>query len=318
MQMKRIAITGSSGYLGSLLAGFWVSEGIEVLGLDIRPPSPGFAGRFRQIDIADPGIRGVIREFEPDTIVHGAFIVQPIRDGKEMERVNIDGSRNLLEALESNPPERLLLLSSATAYGAFPDNPVPLSEEAPLRARMSFPYAAQKVKVESMFSAFARSHPEVAVSILRPAIISGPGMENYLKRFLFGMRFLVNLDGFDQPLQFVHEEDMVGAVHRVLAADGRGVFNVGPEDSILVSEIARPSGRWVIPVPLWFARAVYQLGWTLRLPYPESPPGFLDFGRYPWIVDSRRLREELGFSFRYSSREALGSVGSVPPSRAAS
>lgn len=313
--MKRIAITGSSGYLGSLLAGFWLSEGFEVLGLDIRPPSPGFKGRFIKIDIADPGIKAALHDFDPDTVVHAAFIVEPIRDGKEMERVNIEGSRNLLKALESSPPERLMLLSSATAYGAFPDNPVPLSEEAPLRAGRAFPYASQKVKVESLFSDFARIHPDVVLSTLRPAIISGPGMENYLKRFLFGMRFLVNLDGFDQPLQFVHEEDMVGAVHSVLAADGRGDFNVGPQDSVRVSEIARPSGRWVIPVPLWLARAVYQLGWTLRLPYPKTPPGFLDFGRYPWIVDSRRLREEIGFSFHYSSREALESIGSASPSK---
>lgn len=313
--MKRIAITGSSGYLGSLLASFWTSKGFDVLGLDIRAPSPSFNGRFNRIDITDPGIKDLLHEFEPDTVVHCAFIVEPIRDANTMERVNIEGSRNLLAALESIPVKRLTLLSSATAYGAFPDNPVPLQEAAPLRASPAFPYASQKVQVESMFSEFARIHPEMAINIVRPAIITGPGMENYLKRFLFGMRFLAKLDGHDQALQFVHENDMVRAIHCILITEGRGAFNVASEDSVQITEIARPSGRWVLPIPLWFARALYQIGWILRLPWPKSPPGFLDFARYPWIVDSSRLREEVGFSFRYSSREALASVSSTPSSR---
>jgi len=300
--MNRVVITGSSGYLGQKLVERLLDRGIDVLGIDIQPPTPGREpGEFAAMDIGDPGLADTLRKFEPDTVIHAAFVVEPTRDIREMRRVNLDGSRNLLKAVEAAPPERLMLISSATAYGAWPDHPRSITEDQPLRAREGFPYAAHKVEVETWFSEFADRHPGIAVSRVRPAIVGGPGMDNYLRRFIFGMRFLARLDGHDQPLQFVHEADLVRAILAILSADGSGPYNIGPGDSVPVSEIARRTGRWLVPVPFWFAHLVYRIGWTLRLPFPQSPPDFLDYAHHPWVVNSKRLEEELGFSFEFTS-----------------
>jgi hypothetical protein len=51
----------------------------------------------------------------------------------------------------------------------------------------------------------------------------------------------------------------------------------------------------------------------------ESPAEFLHFTRYPWTVAPRRLREELGYEFRYTSRETLRAIvrSRQPPAKGA-
>jgi nucleoside-diphosphate-sugar epimerase len=130
-------------------------------------------------------------------------------------------------------------------------------------------------------------------------------MANYLQRFIFGMPFLAKLDGYDAPLQLVHESDVVQAIDAILAADARGAFNVAPPDWITISDIARETGRRIFPVPFWLAYAAHWLAWWTRFPLHESPAGFLYFVRYPWVVSPTRLQTELGYKFRFSTLEVL-------------
>lgn len=45
--------------------------------------------------------------------------------------------------------------------------------------------------------------------------------------------------------------------------------------------------------------------WRHHIPGLDIPSNFFDYIRYPWVLDGSRLRDELGFEYRYSSREAL-------------
>lgn len=305
--MKRLAITGSSGYLGSRLVEHFRRQhvGAEILGLDVCEPKDAIPDTFVEMDVRSPQLGEAIREFQPDTIIHAAFAFTPMRDERQMREINVEGSRNVLRVVAEQRPERLLLVSSATAYGAWPDNPVPMDESWPLRARKEFRYAADKTEVEGLISAFAAEHQDIAVSWVRPGIIGGPKMANYLKRFIFGMPFLANLGGCDTPIQFVHEDDVVGAIDAILSADARGVFNVAPPDWILTSDLARETGRRVFRCPFWLAYAAHWLAWATHFPGHESPPGFLYFARYSWVVTPQRLTKELGFEFRYTTQETL-------------
>jgi UDP-glucose 4-epimerase len=225
-----------------------------------------------------------------------------------MREINVEGSRNLLRAASVVRPRRLLLVSSATAYGAWPDNPVPLDESAPLRARHEFRYAADKVEVEQLLRSFAVEHAEIAVSCVRPTLIGGPRMDNYLRRFIFGMPFLVRIDGCDTPLQFVHEEDVAAAIYEILHADGRGAYNLAPPDWLTISDIAEATDRRVFNLPFWLVYAAHWLAWTSRLPIHESPASFLYFVRYPWVAAPQRLTRELGYQFQFSSRDTLREI----------
>jgi len=305
--MKRIAITGSSGYLGGRLVECFrnQAEDVRILGLDLRAPRESCLDEFVELDIRSPELADALGQFQPDTIVHGAFVVQPMRDEREMHAINVEGSRNLLKAAAAVGPERLMLVSSATAYGAWPDNPVPMEESQPLRSRKEFPYAADKTEVEKIVAEFSRQHAKLAVSWVRVAIIGGPKMDNYLRRIFFGMPFLILIDGHDTPVQLVHEQDVVAAIHAILSADARGAFNVGPPDWVCISDVARETERRAFKLPFWLVRFVHGLAWTLRLPTLESPPGILHFVRYPWVVAPTRLQQELNYQFQYSCRETL-------------
>lgn len=310
-RIRRLAITGSSGYLGGRFVEHVrrQSPTTRILGLDLRKPPAAAPDEFIRADILDESLSRTVRDFAPDTIVHGAFVFQPMRDARRMRRINVEGTRNVLRIAAAVQPRRLLLVSSATAYGAWPDNPVPMDESQPLRARPELQYAADKTEIEQLLAAFAEQHPQIAVSTVRPAIIGGPHMDNYLTRFIFGMPFIGLLDGRDPPLQLVHEDDVVAAIYEILAHDGRGPYNVGPPDHVSLSELARRTNRRAWRLPFWLAYTAAWLAWTIRLPIHEWPPGLLYFVREPWVVAPTRLQRELGYRFRYGSLDTLEETG---------
>lgn len=306
--MKRLAVTGSSGYLGSKLVELFRARGWQTFGTDLNAPRTISPDEFVQSDIRNPQLIDRLQEFAPDTIVHAAFAFQPLRDEQRMHDINLGGTRNILAAVEKVRPARLMIVSSATAYGAWPDNPIPMEESWPRRARTEFCYAADKTAVEELIAEFALRHTEIAVSWVRPAIIGGPQLDNYLSRFIFGMPFLVLIDGHDTPLQFVHVQDVCAAIEYILKADARGAFNLGPTDWTTIREIARESNRRAIRLPYWLVRLVHGFAWTVRLPIHESPASFLCFARYPWVVAPHRLMHELDFQFQYSSLDTLREI----------
>lgn len=303
--MDRIAITGSSGYLGRKLVSALRASGKVVLGIDIRPSEDDCPDEFHQGDIRDPDLSDAVRAFKPDTIIHSAFVIKQLRSRQEMNDINVEGTRNILRIAAELKPERFLFLSSATALGAWPDNPVPIPDDVEARGREEYQYAAEKALLELDVIEFAQQHPQIATSWVRPAIVGGPRMDNFLSRFIFTLPFMIKLDGNDHPLQFVHEDDVVGAIVAILSADGRGPFNLGPPDFTPVTEVARHTNRKAISVPFRLAYAAAWLAWKSHFWLHESPPGFLYFARYPWVVAPGRLTDEIGYQFRFSSTETL-------------
>lgn len=319
---QRIAITGSSGYLGSRLIRHIraISPRAKILGLDVGPSERSDPHEFTRIDIRQPSLKSVLEDFQPDTVVHLAFIVNPIHDEVLMTDINVNGSRNLFEAVAGIGVKRFLVASSATAFGAWPDNPLPLDDLDPIRGRTDFSYSADKAELERMLSEFEVQHPEMAVSWIRPCIIYGPGVDNYLSRMLLNHPLVVLPDGHDLPQQFVHEEDVAAATWHILTRDGRGPYNVAPPDWIHLSDVARETGRRTIRIPFWMMKYASRVCWKWRLPFLRYPPGCSYYIRYSWIVAPRRLCDELGFRFLSSSldtlRDILRSHGKLKVSRA--
>ncbi len=133
----KYVITGGSGYIGGRLIDLLTQrEDTEVVILDLRPPAvPRPRTRFVRMDVRDPGIRTLLETERPDALVHLAFVLNPIRDEYKMYDIDVNGTQNVLDAAAAAGVQQLLVASSTTAYGAFPDNPVPLTEEHPVRGR---------------------------------------------------------------------------------------------------------------------------------------------------------------------------------------
>lgn len=309
--IQRIAITGSSGHCGRSFIARVRQEAphARILGLDVVPPQSERPDDFQTMETRDPRLVEVLREFAPDTVVHMAFVMNVIHNDALMRDININGSRNVFAAVAAVKPQRFLHYSSMTAYGAWPDNPVPLDETWPLRVRSDFRYAADKAKLEGDVLLFASDHPDMAVSWVRPALVLGQGVQNYLTRFLLAGNCIALLDGVDSPIQFVHEDDLARATWEILARHGRGPFNVCPPNWMTWSEVARLRNTRTVNIPLWLITAAARMWWTLRLPavIPAlgCPPGLMNFIRYPWVGTPRRLTEEFGFAFQHSGIDAF-------------
>ncbi len=278
----------------------------EIIGWDVRPPrEPSPKLRFEQTDVTDPALPERLRALAPDALVHLAFVLNPLHDEERMHRINVGGTRNVLRAAAAAEVGQILVASSGTAYGAFPDNPVPLRETDPCRPHPTFQYARQKAWLERDYQRYQREHPDTVFAILRPCVVFGPGVHNYLSGLLTALPVSVGLAGYDPPLQFVHEDDVADIACAVLSQQARGGFNVAPPDTLPASEvIARPSGPHVL-LPDGLLRCIAGVAWALHLPLLNAPASFLDFMRYPWVLDTARVEQELGTTYRYSSRETL-------------
>jgi UDP-glucose 4-epimerase len=302
---KTIFITGMSGYLGTALCreldrSDWCDR---VVGVDLRPPLYKYDRiEYRRLDINDPALAALVGESKPDIFIHLAFIVDPIPDEAKMQRVNVDGTRNALAAAAG--VEQVLVASSGTAYGAWPDNPVPLKETDPIRPHPGFAYARQKAELEALCRDFMAKYPDKIVAIIRPAVVYGPGVNNYLSN-LFGMPVISYPSGSDTPIQFIHEDDVIGAIVAILRRRGRGAFNLAPPDTLTLREAVALTNKPALPLPFSVLAPIAALTWKLGISPYKVPASFLDFMRYPWVLDSSRLRAEIGYSFRYSSRETL-------------
>lgn len=296
-----------SGYIGRTvmkhLAGNDTVAGI--VGLDANPPEGKLPDKvvFVRRDIREP-LADLFAEHEIDTVIHAAYILTPIRSAAETEDINKAGTENVLQACRKTGVKHLLYTSSATAYGFFPDNPVPMAEEHPLRGHRSFLYARNKMEIEARLEGFIEHNPAIAVTILRPCFVVGPGFSNPVSRFF--LRSTWTLPREDPPFQFVHEDDVARAIVHCLENSIAGVFNIAGDGMMSLHEAAEMLNRKVVRIPFWVLSLINQIAWWLRITaVAESPSNALDELRYPWVVATDRFIRETGFQYRYSSREAF-------------
>lgn len=304
--MERLFITGASGYIATKLLSLLndKSEVKNIVGIDIKEPpiSPdNFA--FYRIDVREP-VEHVLKEHRIDTVVHTAYVVPPIHDTKLMEDINLNGTRNILNSCLKADVNQILYTSSATAYGFHPDNDVPLTEDSPLRGNDDFIYSKNKKEIESIFSAFISKNPQLTVTIVRPSFVVGPGFNDPLARHLRKRFVLMPLK--TEPLQFVHENDLVEIIYLLLKRSLSGVFNVGADGTISFNEMIKLLGNTPLPIPFGLLYLLNGAAWSLRLSFiTEFPSPALNMARYPWVVSSEKLKSELNYQYEYTAKEAF-------------
>jgi len=316
----RYLITGGSGYIGTrlveLLARREDTEKIVIA--DVAPPRGGHRPKieYERVDVRDRGaVHSALQRANPDVLVHLAFILNPVHDEGFMYDVDVNGTHNVLEAAAEAGIGQVLVTTSGVAYGAFPDNPEPVTEDHPVRGVARFSYARDKTESDRIVQLWALQHPAVVTTIVRPCIVYGPHVDNYLVRLWSKPPFIVDVGNLDLHTQFVHEEDVVEAITQLLLGRHPGQFNLSPEGLMTRRECAEVLDIPVRRLPLWLYRALAKVFWHLRL--SEAPSGGIDFELYPWILSNGKLKETLGWTPRYTSREtfeiAMRAQGKLPP-----
>src|SRR6266545_6859374 len=212
----------------------------SIVDLDIRPPaSPHAKSTFVRGDVRDyASIRALLEREQPDAVVHLAFVLNPIRDEARMYDVDVNGTEAVLRAAADAGTQQVLVTSSATAYGAFPDNPRPIAEDWPVRGQPDFSYARHKAEADRLCQLWALEQPDRVMTIVRPCIVFGPNVDNYISRGWEKSSFMPIMDGVDEEFQLVHEDDVVSAIAGLLDAKAPGAFNVAGDGTMTWRESA--------------------------------------------------------------------------------
>ena len=198
------------------------------------------------------------------------------------------GVAALLQVAETHSVAHIVLVSSALVYGAWPNNPVPLTEDAALRPDLDFVFARQLAAVEQMIEEWRLAAPQRSATVLRPVVSMAADGTSGLARALaagMGQRF-----GEEDPgAQFLHLDDLATAI--TLAAKERldGVFNVAPDGSIpgeTVRALAGVAPR--LKVPERVAEVISRVRW--RFQRGPIPPGLRTYTQSSWLVANDRLK----------------------------
>jgi nucleoside-diphosphate-sugar epimerase len=244
--------------------------------------------------------RTVVRRLE-----HSGARVLPIGRGADtFVHVESDGvadvERTRVLLRSAGASGRVVYTSSAMVYGAWPNNPVPLTEDAPLRPNPGFAYATAKAESERVALEWRDANADGRLAVLRPATVLS-GDEDRMTRLLRDVLPAGVADPIP-PVQYLHSDDLADAVVLACTAELDGVFNVAP-DGWMSEEAAKELSAGPVSVRLP-RRLQPWLG-------PDVPKDVLPYLLHPWVVANDRLRAE-GWTPRYTSEEAFVAGAGVP------
>ncbi len=306
MDVQAYAVTGAAGLVGARLLPRLAElpDTARIVALDVREPRRRVrTSEFHRVDVAGADLAPLLEGV--DVVVHLAGVVDPIVDEALMARVNVGGTRRVLDAAAKVGVRRIVRVSSATVYGAWPDNPVPIREDRALRPNPSFSPATQAAEVERLLGRWGAAHPTVVVTTLRAAPVVGPGAARLPSRVLVG-RGALRVRGARPPAQFVHVDDLASALALVASSDHPGVFNVAADGWLGSREQATAAGRpWLPPLPEGLLRRMLAVLW--RTGIGDVPPALVPYLRHPWVLSNERLRAA-GWEPRYDNTGAVGAL----------
>jgi UDP-glucose 4-epimerase len=306
----RLALTGAGSFLGGrVLPRLVEARGADsVVAIDVGPAPAALRVRGRLLDLTEPAsdqrLLEVFREEEVDTVVHLAFFTGPRKDTTYAHELESIGTLNVLAAAAAAGVRHVVLRSWTAVYGARGQNPSYLAEDMPLRPAVGLSWMRDKLEAEQHAAAFARRYPQMTITVLRMALLLGPGVRTFYTRIL-DRRMLPVLMGYDPLVQLLHPDDAVAAVEAALTHPHPGAFNVVPTRPIPLLSALHLAEKVPVPVPHPVAYAAADLLWAAGV--GQAPAGFVDYVRFPFVADGEKARREMGFVARHSSREALAS-----------
>jgi len=289
----------------------------RLIALDVEPPDViSDKLQFIALDLSQPGagmrVADVLAEHKPDTFIHGAFLQAPSHHSAWAHELEDVGTMHVLDACARHQPKRFLLLSTTLVYGAHPDQPTYLKEDAPLGARSKSRFVNDRIRAEVQVLSFAKNHPDVAVCSLRFAKLLGPNADNIFTRFL-SRPVAPTLLGYDPLMQCVHEDDAMRAIMLAVRASARGAFNIVGKDVLPYTTLLALLGRLPLPLPKTVAKWVGKAMWATKL--SEVPSTMIDHLQYGCVADQHKAQEVLGFEATYDIRQTLGEFLGMPLDR---
>ncbi len=254
-------ITGGCGFIGSAVVARLLAEGASIRILDLRTPRDHVdealrAGRLEFIrgDLTyAPELERAMEGI--DSVIHLGARLLLCGDLEDMRRVNIDGTRHVLEAARAAGVRRVVYTSTGMLYAHTPGRAT--REDDP--ARPSGPYGQSKLEAERVCRSFMDRGLEMV--ILRPLFVLGAGRLGVLHILFDRIRkgrpvYLVG--GGTNRFHMIGVDDLASAILLAARDVPPGVYNVGVEHptpvaaqmSALIAHVGSRSAIRPLPVSL--------------------------------------------------------------------
>jgi nucleoside-diphosphate-sugar epimerase len=257
---------------------------------------------WRLADVRDPTLAS--RLSGVDVVVHTDLDASADSDPRLRRARNVRGAQTVLTAAAAERVGRVVLMTSSMVYGARPDNPVPLPEDAPLLADSGGSLAGDLLEIEELARRSRRVNPGMSVTVVRPAALVGDAVDTLLTRHFEAPR-LLEVRGCAPRWQFCHVDDLAVALELAAVGEVSGDLAVGCDGSLTADEVESLSGLKSIELPprLTFSAAqrLHRMGVT------PTPAAELRYMVYPWVVDCAVLRD-VGWQPAYTNTEALSAL----------
>ena len=313
-----VLVTGATGFIGSHVVERLVELGVRVRCLIRRTSTVRYLPASAELFYGDlAGGTGLKQALEGvQTVFHLAGVTKS-NSTAEYYRGNAGATGNLLRACEETGETgcRFVHVSSLAAMGPSPDAR-PLTEDAEPRPLTHY----GKSKLEAEHAVRASQLAPRAV-ILRPPVVFGPRDTDVYQVFRgVSKGLMLRIGRAESFFSFIYVGDLVDALAEAATnprAPGGTFFVAHPEPvswSAFGAVAASIMGRKVrtLTLPPWIA---YAAGWCAELNSKlRGKPGILsrekvrEAGCRYWICDTRKAREELGFSTRHSLREGVSAT----------
>jgi dTDP-glucose 4,6-dehydratase len=313
--MARVLVTGISGFIGSHLAEKLVNEGHETYGVARRVANRSLEVIKRILkevtlvtgDITDyVSIRNALKTLTPDVVFHLAALT-PVRDSFERpfeyQQANLVGTMNVAHALLELPDpqtRRLIAASTAEVYGLYGKEPL----KETLALRPTSPYAVSKAAADLYLQMMSHTY-DLDCTVMRPTNSYGRKfdtsfvIEYLITQMLKGERIYVGSP--NSVRDYMHVDDHVDAYLTAMksAKAKRQVYNIGTGIGVSNKELAE-----MIAERIGYDKKRIVLG-----SYPPGYPYRPQISDQPYIVlDSSKIREELGWAPKVSLNEGLNRV----------
>ena len=307
---RRVLITGVSTYWGGRLAQELEKDPANEAIIAVSPDDPACAlerTEYVRVGTQHALLRRIVHAAQIDTVVDTRLIVDSTTAGwvgrSRAHEMNVLGTMNVLAACggPDSPVTKVVFKSSAHYYGCERDDPSFFTEDMqrphPPRTRIE----SDIVEAENAVQEFAARNPKATVTTLRFCNGLGPDVRTS-HTALLSLPAVPGILGFDPRYQFIHEDDMVGALHHAVVADLPGIHNVAPDGVLALSEIAGLLGKPFAPIlPPWGTSLATALTSRMGVRIPDEVRRQLRYGRG---LDNRRIKQS-GYRFALTTRETV-------------
>lgn len=309
--MKRILVTGASGFIGSHIVQEAVRRGMEVWAGVRATSSRRYLAderiHFLELDLSDATkLREQLEGREFDYVVHAAGVTKCLHK-EDFDKVNYLGTKNLVDAIIATdmPLKRFVFLSSLSIFGAIRERQPYQDITEHDMPRPNTAYGKSKLRAERYIQSIGNDFPYI---VLRPTGVYGPRETDY---FLMVKSVASHVDfgaGYRrQDITFVYVDDVVQAVMLSLdrGMSGRKYFLTDGEVysssdfSRLIQKELHVGRMLRIVAPIWLLRVITFL--CDRISHYTGKPIALNNDKYHilrqrnWRCDIEPATDELGF-----------------------